>query len=361
MKTLFCWMSALGLLMAGAGPAPGQTINFRLSVKIIVDPVRGAWPAGVTSEMITNGVAAANAWMAAYWRGYRFQLTEVTAIGGPTQGGVSGPSKWFGVDPRDPLSVWSAFQADARNNALYLRRTDAINFYISKPTDWNTGGAAPFPWETTANNWTVCWGIVNDGAFWLVHETGHYFGLPHTHGGCGCPSTGGCTYMNGYWVGDDNIADTLPEAAGDFCFTNIDLLTLANFNQYFASCTPAQQTLAMNTFSNVMSYHDPPHKDTLISLMTELQLDLHGTYANSDRFPVASGHTRFVSLSGNDGYSGFDSTAPKRTVSNATTASSAAGTDIVLLRPGSYNEQITINRPVTLRAAHSGWATVGKP
>ncbi len=52
----------------------------------------------------------------------------------------------------------------------------------------------------------------------IVHELGHFFGLSHTHGGCGCASTAGCTLLNGHWVGDDGLADTLREQAGATAF-----------------------------------------------------------------------------------------------------------------------------------------------
>ena len=360
MNTRF-FLIALGVGgLAAALTAQAQTIDLRLSVKIIVHPTTGARPAGVTPQLFTNAVQAANKWMAGYWRGHRYRLTEVVDIGGPAQGGTNGPSKWFGRDPRNTADgTWQSFQADVQGSGLYLLRTDALNYYVTSPTNWNTGGAAPFPWEAPA--WIAAWGIVNDGPFWVVHECGHFYGLVHTHGGCGCPSTTGCTFLNGYWVGDDGLTDTLKEAAGDFCFTNINQLTLANFNKWFTNCSPAEQTLAINTFSNVMSYHDPPNKDLWMNRLTEQQADLFTTYANNDRAYTASGRTRFVSTSGSDLNSGLNSTAPKRTVLNAVTASSAAGGDIVLLRPGNYNEQVTLNKPVTLRAPRAGWATLGKP
>lgn len=218
---------------------------------------------------------------------------------------------------------------------------------------------APFPWEAPA--WIAAWGIVNDGPWWVVHECGHFYGLLHTHGGCDCPSTDGCTLFNGYWVGDDGLSDTLKEAAGNRCFTNINQLTLANFNKWLINCTPEEQILASNTFYNVMSYHDPPNKDLLMNRMTEQQADRLTTYANSARANTTSGRTRFVSPSGSDANSGLHSAAPKPTVLSAVNASAAGGGDIVLLRPGNYNEQITINKPVTLRATRAGWATIGKP
>jgi hypothetical protein len=360
MKTSFTLRGFAVMALLTALAADGQTIDLRLSVKIIGSPLAGTRPSGVTPQMFTNAVAKANEWMAGYWRGYRYQLTEVVDIGGPSQGGTNGPSKWFGVDPRNTDDgTWQSFQADVQGSALYLLRTNALNYYVSTPTHWNTGGAAPFPWEAPA--WIAAWGIVNDGPFWVVHECGHFYGLVHTHGGCGCPATQGCSSLNGYWVGDDGLTDTLKEAAGDACFTSINQLTLANFNKWFTNCTAGEQTLAMNTFSNVMSYHDPPNKDTLMSRKTESQADLHTTYANSDRAHTISGRTRFVSATGNNVNSGLNSAAPKRTVLNAVSASAAGGGDIVLVRPGNYNEQITISSTVTLRATRAGWATIGKP
>jgi len=360
MKRFLLPVVGLAWLVLAADSGRGQTIQLRLSVKIIADPTSGTRPSGVTPQMFTNAVNAANQWMASYWRGYRYQLTEVVDIGGPAQGGTNGPSKWFGRDPRNTDDgTWQAFQADVQASGLYLLRNNALNYYVSSATHWNTGGAAPFPWE--APGWIAAWGIVNDGPFWVVHECGHFYGLQHTHGGCGCPSTSGCTALNGYSVGDDGLTDTLKEAAGDVCFTNINQLTLANFNKWFTNCTVAEQTLAMNTYSNAMSYHEPPNKDRLMTRMTELQADLHASYANSDRANTISGRTRFVSLSGNNANSGLSGTAPKRTVLNASNASASGGGDIVLVRPGNFDEQITITNRVTLRATRAGWATIGKP
>ena len=360
MKRILLPVFGLAFLVLAADSGRGQTIDLRLSVKIIISPNGGVRPSGVTPQMFTNAVNAANQWMASYWRGYRYQLTEIVDIGGPSQGGTNGPSKWSGRDPRDTDDgTWQSFQADVQGSGLYLLRTNALNYYVTMATNWNTGGAAPFPWE--APGWMAAWGIVNDGPFWVVHECGHFYGLSHTHGGCGCPSTTGCTLLNGYWVGDDGLTDTLKEAAGDSCFTSINMITLANFNKQFTNCTLAEKKLAEDTYFNAMSYHDPPNKDTLMVRMTEQQADLFTTYANSDRANTSSGRTRFVSASGNNANSGLNRAAPKRTVLNAVNASAAGGGDIVLLRPGNYNELIILNAPVTLRAPRDGWATIGKP
>jgi hypothetical protein len=356
----------IGLVIASFS-AQAQHINLRMSVKIVVHPTTGARPAGVTPVLLTQAVARANQWMDGYWRGYRYELAEVVNIGGPSQGGVNGPSKWFNADCGSAAN-WPQFQRDTQTNGLYLFRANAINYYITLATNWNTGGAASFPWQTT-NGWRSCWGIVNDGPFWIVHECGHFFGLPHTHGGCDCPGNlSNCTTLNGFSVGDDEIADTLPEGRGDFCFTSIDHITRANFNKWFTNCTPSEQVLAQNTFYNVMSYHDPTNKDVFIDRMTELQHDVLTTYANTDRANVASGFTLFVNPSTDCFFqNGLRTTCgqlglggPFEYVTNAVQAARAGGGDIILLRPGSYNERTTINKPVTLRATRSGWVTIGK-
>jgi len=60
---------------------------------------------------------------------------------------------------------------------------------------------------------------------------------------------------------------------------------------------------------------------------------------------------------GNDGYS----TNPYRLVQTGVTAATATSGNIVMIRPGNYDEQFTISKPVTLRATRSGWVTIGKP
>jgi pectin methylesterase-like acyl-CoA thioesterase len=51
---------------------------------------------------------------------------------------------------------------------------------------------------------------------------------------------------------------------------------------------------------------------------------------------------------------------PAGTVGAAVSAASAGGADIILIRPGSYPETLTITKPVTLRATRAGGVTIGQ-
>ena len=123
----------LALLGLFSGAADAQYIDIRVSVKVIVDPVSGDRPNGVTNQLFADAEDSANEWKAMYYRGYRYRITEVLEIGGPTQGGAEGPSKWFGQDPRDYPQPWLTFQSEINTDSRYLRRTDAVNVYITTP------------------------------------------------------------------------------------------------------------------------------------------------------------------------------------------------------------------------------------
>jgi hypothetical protein len=197
-----------------------------------------------------------------------------------------------------------------------------------------------------------------DNPYVLLHETGHYFELYHTQGSCDCiHANQGCISTNGYWVGNDDvpgyiISDTIFDSE---CLT-INGVAQANYNRVLMFLTPPELKLVEDTFYNNMSYHPGTNQVRL----TELQLHKWTDFANSARLPVMSGRTRFVSTLGVNSGQGTSSTAPVRTVVYAAGVATAEQ-DILLLRPGSYNEQFTINKALTLRATRNGWATIGKP
>ena len=86
------------LALALAPPrAAAQFIDIRVSLKVVVDPVTGNRPSGITDVLLRTAETNANIWKLSYSRGYKFRITEIVNIGGPSQGGASGPSQWFGT------------------------------------------------------------------------------------------------------------------------------------------------------------------------------------------------------------------------------------------------------------------------
>jgi hypothetical protein len=319
----------------------GQFIEIRVSAKVILQPTTGARPAGITDNVFYTAASNANTWRATYYRGYRYQITEIINIGGPTEGGSTGPSKWYGLDFRSNPQ----FLAEAQTNSLYRLRSDQVNVYVATgfAAPGNSGGGMPIPPGELTTGGEI---FVDDGPWWLVHELGHFFGLSHTFAG---ENASNCT------PGDDGLSDTLPDSN---CWTTRDLMATATYGTPYANLAPAQQTLVDNTYYNAMSYHEAVTKNTVENRRTEQQLDLEADIANTYRAAFVSGHTRFVSTGGSDS-GGGSSSSPYRTVAKAVSVAASGGSDILLLEPGNYNEQFTLSKPLTLRAPRTGWATIG--
>ncbi len=111
-----------------------------------------------------------------------------------------------------------------------------------------------------------------------------------------------------------------------------------------------------------MSYHEAASKDTVENRMTELQLDREADTANTDRAAFVTGRTVFLSPSGFDTFPFIGSSMfPHRTLNRGQIVADPNGGDILLLRPANYDEQLTINKPLTIRATRAGWVTIGKP
>jgi len=179
----------------------------------------------------------------------------------------------------------------------------------------------------------------------LLHETGHIMSLPHTHdseqfrnsNGSACSLGCSCAQLIG---GDDGVSDTLLDHE---CWTRA---------QMAAGNPGATSSQLDQSFLNVMSYHLPQDR------FTTLQLDRATDTSNGSRFNVASGRTRFVDRNGLVPLQNGSSTLPYTTVGNGY-ANAAAG-DIILIRPGNYNEPGTFTNAVTFRATR-GAAVIGAP
>lgn len=328
-----------------------DVINIRLSYKVVLNPATGARPPGVTDADIDNAIAAMNALEETYFRGFRFvRVDPVTNIGGRGDTTGAGPSKWYNTNFFDDTrgGAWKdQMEAEAlANRTLYAWNANAINLYL---TNGIRGGICSF---ITDNIIIIGGNSDNDGPLQL-HEIGHYFSLCHTQGcfcdDCEAGETGSCHTI----PGDDGISDTLPDLQ---CWNQNNIANWT-FSTNYANLTPAQRQQVDDVFFNVMSYHFGTIR------MTELQLD---TWANaaasvSHRRLVTDGRTYFVQVGGNLLGTGF-SHDPLATVRGGVAASVASG-DIVLLRPGAYNEwPLTIgtgNKAVTLRATRKGPAVIG--
>jgi hypothetical protein len=348
MKRLTLFYVATLVLLA-LTPAAMKTqdvgvITIRLSYKVVLNPNGGTRPPGVTDAHINTAVNQMNDLMRGYLRGYRFQLVEILDVGG--NGQTTGPSQWYNTDffASDGGTMKDQMQADAMADAAYQWRTNAINLYL---TNGICGGICSFPGG--GDQIVIIGGCFDGNGPLQLHEIGHYFNLCHTQG---CPC-GGCTAdMIGIChtvPGDDGIADTLPDLE---CWDQ-DNIAMHSFGRNYSQLTPAEQNQVDDVFFNIMSYHSNA------SRLTEQQLDRWSQSANLDRVAVRTGRMIFAQAGAPAGGNGSPA-SPYNTVAGAAgAAASDTAADIIILRPGSFNEAVTISTPVTLRATRQGAAVVG--
>lgn len=345
---------AVVALLVMSFPLPSRTqgvITIRLSYKVVLNPADGSRPPGVTNAGIDTAISAMNALYDTYFRGYRLQRVDpITQVGG--QGDTTGPSQWYNTNffADDGEDMKNQMEDAARSDSRYAWNDNAINIYI---TNGFSGGLCSFP----GDHIIIIGGSVaaNSGPVQL-HEIGHYFNLCHTQGcPCGCCNpmgSGECDTT----PGDDDIDDTLPDLA---CW-NRDNIANWTYGTNYASLSPSQQNRVDNVFLNVMSYHGSACGQNANTIrMTELQLDEWADTANDDRENARSGRTIFVAADGGGIFANGSSTSPFGTVEDAVDEANSGGGDIVLLRPGTYNETLTISKPVTLRATRVGPVAIG--
>ncbi len=326
------------LLIAGllAPLAAGAQLQWRLSIKLVADA--NGNPAPNAAQNYTNEVITANQLLDSYGRGYRFQIAELLTL--------TGVSQWYNVQARNNSNKL-ALQAAARtNSSLYAYRNNAINVYVVN----DISGVCSFPPGDDIL-------LVGANAYrtLLLHECGHYFSLQHTHNtelfrnNDNSDCTNGCSCAQ-LISGDDNT----PETALDHeCWTTRTAVALGAYFRVYAELTPDQQWRVNNTWFNIMSYHPPED----LTILTDDQLDFVTDASNTARFNVATGRTQFVDRT-HPGWEEGNRANPFRSVGLGILAATPG--DIVLIRPGNYNETATYAKPITLRATR-GVASIGRP
>jgi hypothetical protein len=333
---LFC--SLLGMVVCAKAD-----INVRVSVKFILGS-SGQLPSNsggfgaqsvalVNNNAVISNINYANELLRANGRGYQFQLTEIQ--------NVSGWSSFFNLAARDggnKAALENTATSNATTRAQFFWRDNAINVYINN----TSSGYCSFPGDGSVI-------FIGSAAYdtLIIHEIGHYFSLAHTHSGeqflnsDNSPCDDGCACAKLLGGNTDGFSDTLPDHE---CW---------NRAQMVAANPGASTTQIDNTFLNIMSYHLPQDR------FTSGQLDAWADTGNSSRFNAVTGRTRFVDRD-NTGIFQFGTSAlPYETVAQGVSSAAASG-DIVLIRPGHYNETMTITKALTLRATR-GTAVIGLP
>lgn len=341
----------LGTALLIAAPAHAQYIDIRVSAKFVLN-TNGLPPSGTyaTLDGWRLAIDTANAGNARCGRGFRYQY--------PTfDGNLSGYAQYYNLDDTEAV----AFEYSVRNNIAQTGwRTDALNVYVvnrnlgpkgnESCAGWASNPEDPIsplaPFNTMKGGMTVfCAGMggaPGSGRGILAHEFGHHLGLIHT------------------WA-NDRVADTVVDADPGPCEQpSVPDWCSCKYANTLARAAAQGWSAAVLTAAtnNIMSYHCDNDLDFDL---TEGQLDRWADIARRHLASEMTGVTYFVdrnnSQGNNDGYS----TNPHRTVQAGASAASSSHGNIVIIRPGSYNERITLDKPVTLRATRAGWATIGRP
>jgi len=353
--------------------AHGTTDGFiwiNVSVKMIVDPATGTVKTGgpgvdgVDDDLLRSCFDQVNLWQATTGRGYRVRLVDLNPdlsfkrIGTKEQSpSDTNPAYWYNVNIKggDLGTILEQNRNDfddratANANNAYLWNPNAVNIYVNNDDYSSTSASLIITSyrliaEATGPNYYK--NHREKISANLHHEIGHYFGLPHTF-----------EYIFLDTAYDDKGADD----QGIF-----DRFAQNNFHLDFSQLSFTSQTRITNTVFNVMSYHQAfgwatiPPQDWFVStnILTPKQLDRYADTANSTKRSNVSGSTVFVDSAADTNGSG-SSTAPCKTLASGVAAASNTGSDILVLRTGTYHAT-TLNKPMTLRAA-TGVVTLQHP
>lgn len=360
--------------------APDGFIWVNVSIKVIRDPATGQVPPTMNDALLRDSFSDMNRWLENTWRGFRLRPVDLDAaqnfkrIG--TLNDTTGPGKWYSTNLKTNSEANQAFETEAEaNKALYGWNDAAINLYFNN-SGYSSANSPANPTTPGRELAQSAYGLLVTGltqaeiasgkfaptykiAGNLLHELGHYFHLGHT-------------------FGPDDFADTAPDPGGASDTRNEgivrDAIALYAYSANYVSLSAANKTRVNNTANNAMSYYqlfyDDPDQNKYLTdaerygplrfLFTEMQLDRWADSAKAECEKVTSGRTIFVGPGVHLIQMG-SSALPYKAVATGISAARAAGQDIVLLRPGNYNEQLTLSKPCTLRATRTGKAVVGIP
>lgn len=305
-------------------------LEMKVSVKFILSSTGQRPPAGslFTDDDVRRAFTNMNNLMDTYHRGYRFRLTEIVDI--------AGHSEAYNVEVKTASEIIKS-NVDINPTAFGWRQ-NAANMYINN----DSGGGSAFSGMVVVSH--------NGSYKTILHESGHHFGLCHTQG-CGCQDCADCGLTS------DGIGDTLPDRE---CWTQNDI-AVNYYQSNYAQLTAFQQGVVSNTFNNVMSYHNDGTKDVLTNGQLDKMADTCNSLVISN---IVTGSTWFVDA---------DNTCTQRAGLSFCTnnmggpyqlvaagINNASAGDIVMIRPGNYNEPMTITKAITLRATR-GNAIIGLP
>jgi len=367
MYTRYLALSAALLPWLGTA-VQAQEIDIRLSIKYILNASNARAPGYYATEQnIIDTIDETNQGLRRLGRGYHFVIVGNIDEVREDQTPLSNSSDFYNIDLTDEnLALEDAAKADPIG---YHWRNDAVNIYVVNCC----GGGATIP----SNPHEAGYGVVfmsadnnyspsdpdrySQKGSW-IHELGHHFNLIHT------------------WE-DDGVADTrtdsnplqcwgTPPPGSPFGCNNGGVneccctTKIANLDAKAAAENwTASEYQAIRY--NVMSYQgapdcvalgeDPITFDNMI--LTQGQLD---RFTDATRFyhsTEVTGLTYFVDgANASSPFNGY-STDPYQTVNDALQVSQAR--DIVMIRPGTYPENIRMETPTTLRTP-VGVARIGQ-
>jgi hypothetical protein len=354
-------LAGLGVFSLLPSARADDIIKIRVSYKVILNPVDGSRPPGVRDSDIDDAIATSNDLLSTFWRGFRFQrVGTITDIGGVGEFSRPSPSHYYAMDFGTNPAEKANLESDVQNNpARYAWNNSAINLLVT-----NTPGSSfDYSGDAVSRPLVVIAADSDSQGRTHLHEIGHFISLCHTQG-CGCGKCSDCPLP-----GDDGIADTIKDSS---CWNRDDIVSNDFPGNTYDTLTPSQKTKVDNVFLNVMSYHgsydggptcvehghytgDPNCDDH--TRETEDQLDVWADFARLSRGALCDGITVFVDAGAGPFQIGT-SVLPYSTVASGLSTANS-GRDIVLIRSGSYLENLRIAAPITLRAPRNGHARIG--